>query len=229
MILVGVGLEKNTKNATILTDMKLFLVRHAEGENYKSTWQSPNTPLSSGGIKQAAALSATKRFTIVNKILSSNLVRAKQTADVLAKDLNQTVEEIDEVKERVQSSRIYGLLRTDQVAEAYAQDLQKNTNDWNYKWDSEEESKNETRARAIKFKQYLESNFSEKNILVVSHETFLKHLISVCILGPNDLTNDSEKLYRSINIENTGVSLLIFNPTSKQWKIWYINDYAHLG
>lgn len=209
--------------------MKLFLVRHAEGENYKSHWQAPSTPLSPLGVKQATALAATERFKIIDKFFSSNLTRARQTADILAKGLGQTVEEIDYVKERVQSSRIYGLSRMDPLGKTYSQNLQENTNDWNYKWDSEEESKNETRNRSIKFKNYLESNFLEENILVVSHENFLKHLIPVCILGPDDLTRDSEKLYRSINIENTGVSLLIFNPTSKHWKIWYINDYAHLN
>lgn len=208
--------------------MKLFLVRHAEGENSKSNWQSPNTPLSPQGIKQVAALVATKRFSTVDRIFSSNLARARQTADIIAKDLNKPVEENVDIREREQSSQIYGLDRTDPIAERYVKALQENTNDWNYKWDNEEESKNEVRSRAINFKKYLELNFSGDNILVISHENFLKQLIPVCILGSGDLTKDSEKLYRSINIENTGISLLIFNPDTKNWKIWYINDYAHL-
>ncbi len=208
--------------------MKIFLVRHAEGENSKSNWQSPNTPLSSLGIKQAEALTATKRFSAVDRVFSSNLVRARQTADIIARDLNKTVEENVDIREREQSSQIYGLARTDSIAERYVKALQENTNDWNYKWDSEEESKNEVRSRAIKFKDYLESNFSGEDILVVSHENFLKQLIPVCILGSTDLTKESEKLYRSINIENTGISFLIYSEEPKSWKLWYINDYAHL-
>jgi len=231
MIPATAAAAKNINTATIRIRksyiMKLFLIRHAEGDNFKTNWQFPNTPLSSHGVRQANALAAIKRFSAVNNIFSSNLARAKQTANIIAKDIGQVVEERVDIKERVQSSRIYGLIRTDLLSETCLQALQENTNDWDYKWDGEEESKNEVRSRAISFKNYLEQSL-DGSILVVSHENFLKQLIPVCILGSGDLTKDSEKLYRSINIECTGVSLLIFNPTSKQWKIWYINDYSHL-
>jgi len=158
--------------------MKLFLVRHAEGENSRTHWQSPDTPLSSLGIKQAKALVATKRFNTVDRVFSSSLARSRQTADIIARDLNKTVEENVDIREREQSSQIYGLDRTDTISERYVKALQENTNDWNYKWDNEEESKNEVRSRVINFKKYLEANFSEDNILVISHENFLKQLLN---------------------------------------------------
>lgn len=205
--------------------MKLFLVRHAEGENYKTHWQLPTTPLSEHGVKQAEALAAINRFLNTTKTYSSHITRARQTADIIGKE----VEVRNDIYERTQSSGIYGLSRTDPLAMEYISDITKSTLDWDYKWDAEEESKNEVRARAIGFKNFLEENHAADSVLVVSHENFLKHFISTCILGAGEVTKELDKLYRSINIENTGVSLLIFSPETKSWKIWYINDYGHLG
>lgn len=53
--------------------MKLFLVRHAEGENVKELWQTPDTLLSEKGLKQAEALAGLSRFKIMDELISSEM------------------------------------------------------------------------------------------------------------------------------------------------------------
>lgn len=208
--------------------MKLFLVRHGEGENFQTHWQSPDTPLSQKGKKQAEAVISTHRFKDIEIIYSSNQKRSTETAEIIAKGFNKEFKVIDGIEERHQPSEIYGLIRTDLKAEKYLNELINTKNRWEYKWNSEDESFKELLERAVKFKKYLLKNNLEKNVLVVSHEAFIKCFILACVLGEKTDKDILLKLVRSLKVENTGISLLIFNPDTKNWKIWYINDYAHL-
>src|SRR4026208_1378939 len=121
--------------------MKIFLVRHAEGEKAGLEWQTPKTVLSKKGIKQSEILAGRlSQFKAIDLILTSDWTRAGQTAEIIGKEINKPVEVIEKIHERQQSSRIYGLSRTTSLAKQYWSDLSRNRNDWDYKWDKEEES-----------------------------------------------------------------------------------------
>lgn len=213
----------NAKNA-----MKLFLVRHAEGKDVVEGWQSPSTPLSDKGKRQAKALGSLPRFKVVDKIISSNWKRALETAEIAAINLGKQVEMQNDIEERHQSSKIYGLSRTDKVSEEYNNESIKNGRDWNWKWDAEEESLSDVCKRSLEFRNYLINNYLQKNILIFSHETFIRLFISVCIFGENSQNDYFKQFYRSTAIEPTGISLIIYREKTKTWKLWYLNDYSHL-
>lgn len=209
--------------------MKLFLARHAEGKDSNTVWQSPETPLSDRGKKQADALIGTHRFKNVEIILTSKLKRSQETSEIVANGFGKEIEVVDGIQERQQSSKIYGMARTNDVSERYFQDVVKNSGDWNWKWDSEEESFAEVINRAVQFREYLIKNYLKNDILVVSHDVFLRCFIAVCVLGENSDRVSFQQFYRSISIEKTGISLLIYREEQKLWKLWYLNDYAHLS
>lgn len=210
--------------------MKIFLVRHAQGENTTETWQTPQTPLSQRGIKQAEILAnRLSKFRVIDLILTSDWTRSQQTAEIVGKVINKPVNVVEEIHERQQSSKIYGLSRTSKLAEQYWSSLIKNRNDWNYKWDNEEESSAELTKRVIGFKENLIRKYPHKSVLVVSHESFLSGLVTTSVLGNKFNNNYFKSLFRSIAIENTGLSLLIYREEQKSWKLWYLNDYSHLG
>lgn len=200
--------------------MKVFLIRHAEGENFETHWQSPSTPLSNRGAKQASAVSHINRFENIDKVYSSPFARARQTAQVIT---NKEIEIRNEISERAQSSNIYGQLRTNPVSVEYVKALAKNTDSWDYKWDEEEESKNEVLVRAISFKNFLINNCLKKNVLAVTHENFLRVFIAQCIVGEDSNDQGFRKLYKSLSIANTGISLLIYNEDKETWSIGYLN------
>lgn len=210
--------------------MKIFLVRHAEGEGTGLNWQTPKTTLSERGVKQAEILaSRLSKFKVIDLILTSDWTRAQQTTEIIRKTINKPVSVVEEIHERQQSSKIYGLSRTSPLAEQYWSSLIKNRNDWNYKWDNEEESSAELIKRTIGFKENLIKNYSQKSVLVISHESFLSGLVTTSVLGNKFNNTYFKNLFKSIAIENTGLSLLIYREEQKTWKLWYLNDYSHLG
>ncbi|MBI2008679.1 histidine phosphatase family protein [Candidatus Amesbacteria bacterium] len=209
--------------------MKIFLVRHAEGKEAVEKWQSPGTHLSDQGKRQAEALGSLPRFKVVEKIISSDWKRSIETAEIASKSLGMQVEVRNNIEERHQSTKIYGLSRADKISEEYNYESIKNGRDWDWKWDAEEESFNEVLKRALKFKNYMMSNYLQKNILIFSHESFIRLFISVCIFGDSGQHDYFKQFYRSTAIEPTGISLLIFREESKIWKLWYLNDYSHLA
>jgi phosphohistidine phosphatase len=80
--------------------MEIYIVRHAIAEDNpsKGTGDAARALTEEGRqkMKEAASGFAKLEFSI-DKILSSPLVRAKQTAEILAKALDQKVEEMEEL------------------------------------------------------------------------------------------------------------------------------------
>lgn len=208
--------------------MKIFLVRHAQGESTTKTWQTPQTPLSEKGVRQSKALASLSMFKVIDEILSSDWKRALQTAEIVGKIINKPVKVLEEIHEKEQSSKIYGLSRTDPLAERYSKDLGENSQNWNYKWDSEEESWAELANRVIKFKKYLIEAYTQRNVAVFSHDMFLRMLITVCALGDDFNTDQFKSTFRSLNIDNTGISFLVYREEQKAWKLWYLNECTHI-
>lgn len=208
--------------------MKIFLVRHAEGKDVVEKWQSPNTELSDKGRKQAEALGNLPRLRIADKIFSSQWKRTIETAEIATKNLNKQIEILTGIEERHQSSKIYGITRTSNISENYTKDNINNRCNWDWKWDAEEESFNAVSKRALKLRNYLIDNYQNKNVLIFSHETFIRLFVSTCIFGENNHNNGFRQFYRSTAIEPTGVTLIVYREESKIWKLWYLNDYSHL-
>lgn len=208
--------------------MKIFLVRHGQGESTSERWQTPQTPLSEKGVKQAEILAGLSRFKIMDELISSNWKRSLQTAEIVGKVVNKPVKVLEEIHEKEQSSKIYGLSRTDPLAVKYMQDLGEHRHDWSYKWDAEEESWVELANRAIKFKQYLMERYLQKNVSVFSHDMFLRMLITACALGEDFDTVQFKSMFRSLNVDNTGISFLVYWEEQKIWKLWYLNECTHI-
>ena len=209
--------------------MKVFFVRHAEGEGVVENWQTPKTQLSSKGKTQAEILGKLPRFKVIDEIITSDWLRTEETAKIVAKTLNRPVKIMGGIEERHQSSRIYGLSRASPVAKQYSEDAIRNRNDWDWKWDKEEESLNEVVMRSRSFKDHVIKRYSQKNVLIFSHETFIRLFITTCVFGENWDNDHFRRFYRSLAIEVTGISLLIYREDHKVWKLWYLNDYSHLG
>ena len=208
--------------------MKIFLVRHGEGENSGTHWQTPDTHLNEMGKKQAAALAGLPRFNNVDKIVCSRWARSQETAKIVAKILNKQIEIFDDINERKQSRKIYGQDRNNQLAKQYLIDIRQNGNNSDWKWDEEEESVTEVANRAEKFKKHLIDNYANKTLLMFSHDEFIRYFIAVCLFGNKPDEKYFRTFIRSIFIQNTSVSLMVHREEHKVWKLWYLNDYSHL-
>lgn len=208
--------------------MFLFLVRHAQSECPRDHWQTPDSKLGEIGKKQAQALSSKSRFSKLDKIFSSEWSRAHETAKIISSNSDTKVEKLDYIHEREQSPKIYGAARDSKISKKYAEEYYKNYRNIDWKFQDKEESIREVIKRASKLSSFLIKNYHDKRLLVVSHDMFIRCFISLVLLGDNHSDKTIAKTISSFMINNTGISLLIYDYKRKLWKINYINDYSHL-
>ena len=192
--------------------------------------QSPDSPLSEKGRKQAYALGKRiKRWGVsFERVFTSKLPRANETAEIMAKILGSPVEVFEGIHEKEQHPDLYGAdiaskLHGENVA-AYT----KYAGDLDYKFQGGGESVREVAKRASAFRDHLTKNHSGEDVLVVSHGIFIRSFVAVCVLGEDYRDISFSDLHSSITISNTGVSLMEYEEQSKKWKIVYLNNFSHL-
>jgi broad specificity phosphatase PhoE len=79
----------------------LYIVRHGQSEgNVNGDITGLNPPLTQKGVEQAKVLAQLIEPISIDQIISSNLMRAKQTADIIATHKGLTVIEAPQIKER---------------------------------------------------------------------------------------------------------------------------------
>lgn len=209
--------------------MFIFLVRHAEGLSFREKWQTPNSPLSSIGKAQARNLFRLSRFKNVDLILSSKWDRATETAKIISRLLKKPLEILDDIHEREQPLEIYGTDRLSDISKRYGNEYIENYSNLDWKFNKNEESIRDLSKRTLNFCKHLIKNHLNQSILVVSHDMFIRSFIATCLLGDSYEDQVFNRVYHSLKIMNTGVSLLEFDEKRKIWKVWYINDFSHLS
>jgi len=211
--------------------MKVFLVRHGQSEAYeRGTRQTPDSPLSSLGRKEALALGKRiKRWGVsFDKIFSSKLPRARETSKIIARQLGTTMEVFEGIHEREQHPDIYGAELKSKIHQDNVREYDKNLKNLDFKFRGKGESIRDVIKRAVDFKKHLLKNHSQQDLLVISHGLFIRAFVTICILGDDYHDNSFADLFGALNIHNTGVSLLRYSEDSRHWKVIYLNNFSHL-
>jgi broad specificity phosphatase PhoE len=147
----------------------LYLIRHAESEANSTRILASRLPfpLTEAGKADADLIAGElKKKVQINRIISSPLIRAKQTAESFESVYNLKIEENERIIE--QDLGIYKGLSYDQVKEmkAYEADPLKR---WNWIPEGGGESYAMIADRIISFFRDLEENNANENILIVTH------------------------------------------------------------
>jgi broad specificity phosphatase PhoE len=202
--------------------MKLYLVRHGNTDSLnQGTFQPLDTPLNNEGIRQAEALAKRLKDEKFDLVISSSLTRAKQTAEIIGKDF----EESDLFVERRRPSEIIGKNKSDpemkkiwkKIEEMYIKDQT-----WRY---SDEENFEDLKERGEKALEFLLAKNKEK-ILVISHGAFIGILFGLMMNGKDYNGKMFMKLDNFLWMKNTGIS--IFNHDEKRgWTLEGWNDRSH--
>ncbi len=202
--------------------MKVYLVRHGNTDSLDNKInQRPETPLNQQGVSQAKALANRLKNEKFDLVISSSLTRARQTAEIIGKDF----EESELLVERRKPSEIIGKDRNDTKIADILKKIDKMyliDEAWHY---SDEESFVELVGRAIKALDFLINKNKEK-ILVVSHGTFMGFLVGVMLYGKNLSGEIYLKLHNFLRINNTGISVFEYTP-DKGWQMEGWNDRSH--
>jgi broad specificity phosphatase PhoE len=206
--------------------MKLYLVRHGQSNgNLNKRHQHSDTPLSDLGKQQAQELA--RRFSTIpiDIILTSHFDRARETAKIVATEIDRPLETSELLREIKRPSEIEGKLTSDPNAVDIKDKIKANIHDPNWHY-SDEENVYDLIARAKDFLKSLE-NHKEVNILAVSHGRIIEAIVGTVVLGDSLVPELFDQIKDSMYLSNTGITVL--EKTNNQWHLLTWNDNAHLG
>ncbi len=186
----------------------LYVIRHGQTDwNIKGVTQGEtDIPLNSVGIKQAQTLAKSLENIKFNAVFSSNLVRAKKTAEIIALERKIAVETSHLLRERRYGKQEGKDERMLQKFYEVWKSLSKKERA-KYKPFPGYETNEEIVSRFITFLREVAVAYSKKTVLIVSHggimRAFLNHLSEETYL------NGSISNTAYIKLESDGVDFLI--------------------
>lgn len=151
--------------------MNLYIVRHGQTDyNKMGIIQGvSDIPLNETGVRQAEKLKLTIDKLNIDLVISSPLVRTKQTATILVKN-----RKIKIIYDNRLLERGFGILEGKGIEEYDAPSY------WNYKLDynigENVEKISQLFIRTNNFLQDIKSKYQDKNILIVSHGATIRAL-----------------------------------------------------
>ncbi|MBN2198037.1 histidine phosphatase family protein [Candidatus Wolfebacteria bacterium] len=209
----------------------VYLLRHGQSkDNIAPVFQSSNSPLNEKGKKQAEYIAERISKISFDSLISSPILRAKQTAEVIAQKTGKNLEYSENFSEVIKPSSLKGKSYTDKKAVFLWRKWQKSLFNQGKKAE-DGENYNEFILRVDKALQFL-TNREEKSLVVVSHGFFIKTIIARVLLG-NFLSEEIlQRFCKTLGTENTGLTVLRYYEGFEEqpcWHLWIYNDNAHLG
>ena len=199
--------------------MRIFLVRHGKDDgNYRGGWSL--VPLTEEGINQvkklAEFLNTQKDYYNIEKIISSDLERARQTTNIINEKLNVNVEFTERLRE-MNNGKIAGMLNKD-VEKIYP-GLYYNTLRMDERYPGGE-CPIEFHDRIIKdFKDIVKENKNHNNIMIVTHSG----VINIIYRYINNM-EWSNKI-KSIKVSNASIYSLILENNNRYFELENYCEY----
>ncbi len=197
--------------------INLYLIRHGR---QNSTLCNVDVELSDIGRTQAELLRDRLMNYPIDAVYSSQLIRAKQTAEIInqAKKLPIVIrEELQEIS--------FGLLTG--MTEQYINEHYREFKDEQYKLledipypGGENGTSVYERAMPV-IQEILQSG--KQNIAIVTHGGVIRVLLAA-LFGKNQ----AKRFLFGVSLENTGITQLIYNPKVDRFYLERFNDQAHL-
>jgi len=209
----------------------VYFVRHAQSDdNVAPVFQSPSSPLSEKGKRQAERIAERISKLHFGALIASPFERAKQTAQAIARATGRNVEYSDLFVERVKPTYIDGKPYTDQKANKLWRDWQKSLYTSGARAE-DGENFDDLLTRAGKALAFL-SDRRERSLIVVTHGYFLRTIVARVLLGSTLSGEAFRQLQKAAAMENTGLTVLRYHGGFEEepsWRLWIYNDHAHLG
>jgi len=204
--------------------MKLYLVRHAESVSNKSdTVSDVASPLTKEGITQAHCLGQRlASFVNFSAIYFSPFTRTKETAEIITsyfKDLNLI--ETDLIVEKKDASSYRRKTRKELPWNLIKKE--RLDPDWRHE---DGESFNDVKKRVIASITELEKYEEGANIIMITHNSFIKHLVSYVILEDKFIPEFFYPITDRLGTKNGGITIL--EKKQKYYETepsWYLESW----
>lgn len=206
----------------------IYFVRHGETVlNAQGVRQGSEGPLTDKG--RAQALATAKRFPKEKGrpqvIIASPFQRTRETAEIIAKELDMPVEYSDLLVERKNPTEIIGHAGTEKEVREIVDRIDKSFHDDNLRF-SDEENFTDLRDRAKRLLDYIRMR-PEKRMIMVTHGIFLKMVAAYMTLGDKLTASDYNKLSYYNTMDNAGIAICTYTThffKKNEWKIIVWND-----
>lgn len=205
---------------------RVYFVRHGETDaNVGLLLQGPDEPLNERGLKQAENIAERSKGITFEKIISSDHVRAQQTAHAIATANNREYESSPLFGETRPASQFFRVpVSSPEVQKSYELRFEnRHDPEWHF---ADEENVHEILKRAEEALKSLEVDPSSE-ILVVTHGLFLRTLVMKIILRDK---LDPDSWYATSGVlktSNTGIT--VCELVNDQWHVLTWNDHAHFA
>lgn len=186
----------------------IYFVRHGETElNAKGIRQGPDGPLSEFGRRQVAQTA--KKFPHSKGkpkiILSSPFQRARETAEILARELELKIEYSELLRERKNPTQIIGHSGKEEIVRFIVDTIDKTFHQDDLRY-SDEENFTDLRNRARDLLHFLEKR-RENQIIAVTHGIFLKMVVAYMLYGERLTASDYNKLSFFNPMDNAALTI----------------------
>mgnify|MGYP000523306621 CR=1 FL=1 len=210
--------------------MNVYLVRHGEtSANSKDIFIDDDDPLTEKGREQASFLADRMTRIAIDSLFSSDIPRAQETAEIIAKKINKKPEYTVLFRERREPSSLKGLSFHDPKVSEVRKERDQRLEDpsWHYE---DEENFYETLVRSEQALAFLLEHRAP-HVAVVTHGMFKRFLVGVAVFGDAFTPDVWRKLRFGVYTSNTGITVLRYGakPVAREWSLLTWNDHAHLG
>jgi len=210
---------------------RIYFVRHGQTDgNAKNIYQHSDTALSVLGEKQAVFVGLRFKDVPVDRIISSDYNRTKQTAETIAKVNGAHVEFSPLFREIRRPSDIRGKEKSEPPVKKIFDEMLSHEcePDWHH---LDEENLFDVEKRAREALKFLRER-PENELIVVTHEMFLKMLISAMAEEESARAVDFLRAIRYFMLgDNTGITIAEYGDSGfgKRFRLRIWNDHTHLG
>ncbi|CAN5288116.1 alpha-ribazole phosphatase [soil metagenome] len=207
--------------------MNIYLVRHGESEgNASGTTQTSEMSLSKKGRIQAKALAKRLKNIKIDIIYSSHIQRAKETAEIISKEIIKPIESWKDLQEMRTSKEREGLTWENKENQRIMKLINTNYYRGNWKY-SDEETFEELRDRCQNILNHLLDKHENEEVLCISHGGVIRMVTAIAIFGDILTPQMFLKFWHHTWHENTGITKIGY--TEKYGIVlltW--NDTTHL-
>ena len=207
----------------------IYFVRHGETEmNTQNIKQGPEGSLTEKGREQAlaTALRFPKHKGHPQIIISSPYMRAKETAEIIGKELNIKVKYSDLLKERKNPTEIIGHRGGETEIKQIIDRMDKSYHADDLRI-SDEENFTDLKKRAEKLLWFISRRW-EKRIIMVTHKIFLKMVVSYMLYGDKLTASQYNNLSYFNPINNAGMAICSYKHhwlKKNEWTLLVWNDF----
>lgn len=206
----------------------IYFVRHGETVgNVEKVYHSKDAELTETGQAQAAAVAERVAHLCIEALVSSDFLRAKNTAAIIGEKIGLSPTEQSLFGEWIEPKHLLGKPYTHPEA-VEMRTAVFGSEDPHYRH-RDEETFAEMKVRATQCFAFLEQHPASR-ICVITHLGFLRVLVGFVLLGEENYDKRAyNAMFHRLTASNTGITYVQYDEEKQRWRLVTWNDQSHLG